>query len=124
MTTATITPSAAAGSLARITEFAATVALRVVNLVRAYKNRRDMQALASLDDRMLADIGLTRGDVRDAFAEPVWHDPSRVLVTRSRERRYSRRSAVQAVRFVTAPPTAPGAETERELISQVRARYY
>ena len=29
-----------------------------------------------LDDRMLADIGLTRGDVRDAFSEPVWRDPT------------------------------------------------
>jgi Domain of unknown function (DUF1127) len=55
------------------------------------KNRRDANALAGLDDRMLADIGLTRGDLRDAYSEPVWRDPTAVLVSRACERRVNRR---------------------------------
>ena len=48
-----------------------SMGLHVKQLIRAYRHRRDAEKLASLDDRMLADIGLTRGDLRDAFAEPL-----------------------------------------------------
>lgn len=43
--------------------------------------------LASLDERMLRDIGLTRSDLNDALSEPLWRDPTAVLVRRQRERR-------------------------------------
>jgi uncharacterized protein YjiS (DUF1127 family) len=59
-------------------------------LVERVKNRRDTMRLASLDDRMLADIGLNRSDLRDAFAELPWRDPSDVLVRRAAERRVGR----------------------------------
>jgi hypothetical protein len=39
---------------------------------------------------MLADIGLNRSDLRDAYAEPPWRDPSDVLARRAAERRLSR----------------------------------
>ena len=68
-------------------------------LVRALKNRRDAHRLAGLDDRMLADIGLTRSDLHDAYAEPLWHDPTDVLAQRAAERRRSRRKTVR-------PPSA------------------
>jgi uncharacterized protein YjiS (DUF1127 family) len=55
-----------------------------------FKNRRDAVRLADLDDRMLADIGLTRCDLRDAYAEPLWRDPTDVLARRSAERRFGR----------------------------------
>jgi len=51
------------------------------------KKRHDAMRLAGLDDRMLADIGLTRGDLRDAFAELPWRDPSELLARRAAERR-------------------------------------
>jgi uncharacterized protein YjiS (DUF1127 family) len=54
------------------------------------RNRRDSMQLAALDDRMLADIGLTRSDLRDAYAEPLWRDPSDVLARRAAEQRASR----------------------------------
>ena len=60
-------------------------------LLQTIKNRRDATMLAGLDDHMLADIGLTRGDLRDAYSEPVWRDPTAILVSRSHERRINRR---------------------------------
>jgi hypothetical protein len=47
-------------------------------------------ALAGLDRRMLADIGLNRADVSDAFSEPFWEDPTALLRERAIERRLNR----------------------------------
>jgi len=81
-------------------------------LAERVRNRRDSLQLAALDDRMLADIGLTRSDLRDAYAEPPWRDPSDVLARRAAERRMSRQrpalDCATAVRssspLVAAPP--------------------
>jgi uncharacterized protein YjiS (DUF1127 family) len=54
------------------------------------RNRHEAMRLADLDDRMLADMGLNRSDLRDAYAEPPWRDPSDVLARRAAERRLSR----------------------------------
>jgi len=59
------------------------------------KNRHDAMRLAELDDRMLADIGLSRSDLRDAYALPLWRDPSDVLARRAADRR-GRRSRTQS----------------------------
>jgi len=90
-------------------------ALGIRQLARAYSNRRDAAALARLDDRMLADIGLTRSDVRDAFAEPLWHDPTNLLRARALERRLSRPRIVLAPEggHISAPPLAPQDEFPR-----------
>ena len=74
--------------------------------IEAYRNRRDASALAAFDDRMLADIGLTRSDVRDAFAEPLWQDPTELLRMRAIERRRARHH-VPPLAPVAAPPLAP-----------------
>jgi uncharacterized protein YjiS (DUF1127 family) len=78
-----------------ITAFAIAAAVRarlsLKRLLERVKNRRDTMRLASLDDRMLADIGLNRSDLRDAFSELPWRDPSDVLVRRAAERRAGRR---------------------------------
>ena len=39
-------------------------------LARALKNRRQAVMLARMDDRMLADIGLNRSDLRDPISGP------------------------------------------------------
>lgn len=57
----------------------------LTNLVQALKHRREVKHLAEFDDRMLADIGLTRNDVWSALDEPFMRNPSWVLV-RSAER--------------------------------------
>jgi uncharacterized protein YjiS (DUF1127 family) len=59
-------------------------------VAKARRNRQDAKKLAGLDRRMLADIGLTRADVRDAFSEPFWEDPTALLRERAIERRMSR----------------------------------
>jgi uncharacterized protein YjiS (DUF1127 family) len=68
------------------------VAARLVDaFVRARRHRAQAAALAGLDSRMLADIGITRADVNDAFSEPFWEDPTALLRERALERRIYRR---------------------------------
>jgi uncharacterized protein YjiS (DUF1127 family) len=51
-------------------------------LIAAWRRRNDMAVLASFDDVMLKDIGLSRGDVLDAIAQPLWRDPTATLACR------------------------------------------
>jgi uncharacterized protein YjiS (DUF1127 family) len=81
----------AGGALVRA--FASLLALVMhwlKQLARAVRHRREARALAGLDRHMLADIGITRSDVRDAFSEPFWDDPTALLRERAIERRLSR----------------------------------
>ncbi|WP_244616487.1 MULTISPECIES: DUF1127 domain-containing protein [Xanthobacteraceae] len=66
-----------------------------LQFIRAVGRRRHLAQLGGFDDRMLRDIGLTRGDLRDASAGPLWQDPTAVLVVRSVERRAARRLATR-----------------------------
>jgi uncharacterized protein YjiS (DUF1127 family) len=90
---------------------AGIVVRRMKQFARAARHRHDAAMLAGLDDRMLADIGLTRGDLRDAFSQPLWQDPTAVLVSRVGERRASRQRPVPAPaasrRAITAPSIVP-----------------
>ena len=98
-----------------VNSVAGIVVARLRELAQMVKNRRDAVTLASLDDRMLADIGLTRGDVRDAVSEPVWRDPTAILVSRAQERRINRRrtgigpveNTFEAPSIVPTVPNAP-----------------
>ena len=78
----------------------------LAKIARALKNRRDAASLAGMDDRMLADIGLTRSDLRDAYSEPLWHDPTDVLAQRAAERRGSRRQVTAGRVAKRTPPPA------------------
>jgi uncharacterized protein YjiS (DUF1127 family) len=73
---------------------------------RLLKNRRNARMMAGMDDRMLADIGLTRSDLRDAYAQPLWRDPTDVLAGRARDKRINRRGRVDVL-AVDAPSIAP-----------------
>ena len=66
--------------------------------VRALNHRGAVHRLTHLDDRALKDIGLTRGDVEGALAQPLLVDPSRVLADRRR---------VVAPRAETVRPSRP-----------------
>src|SRR6516162_3854543 len=67
--------------------------------------RATLRALADMDRRELADIGLNPSDVRDASALPLDGDPTELLTRRVRERRGD---------AVTAPPTAWGGDRRAE----------
>jgi uncharacterized protein YjiS (DUF1127 family) len=49
--------------------------------------RATLKALANMDRRELADIGLNPSDVRDASALPLDRDPTELLAQRAHERR-------------------------------------
>ena len=77
---------------------AAPVMARLRQLAVSFRHRHDATVLLRFDDRMLADIGLTRRDVREAFSEPVWRDPTDLLAERVAGRRPARlRSRPSAV---------------------------
>jgi uncharacterized protein YjiS (DUF1127 family) len=76
----------------------------------ALEDRGQVRNLAELDDRALKDIGLMRGDVDGALAEPFYRKPTLVLVRSQAHRiRVQRLSVVDArgvrpiVPFVKAP---------------------
>ncbi len=87
--------------------FAAAAGRRLAHGARVLRNRHASAMLARLDDRMLADIGITRSDLRDAYAEPLWHDPTDVLARRARERRLNRGRTSCAATPLVSPPLAP-----------------
>lgn len=87
-----------------VTAFPGLIALRqfaraLVNLMKALRDRREVMHLAEFDERMLKDIGLSRSDVDSALAEPLFHNPSWVLV-RSAERHTRAERAVAPARSV------------------------
>jgi uncharacterized protein YjiS (DUF1127 family) len=104
MTSHAETWKSATGPFGRaIAVVAELVMTRIHRLTVAYMHRRDAAVLASFDDRMLADIGLTRSDLRAAFSEPLWRDPTVLLVNRVR----------RPARAVLAPSIVPAVGTSR-----------
>lgn len=71
----------------------------VAKAARAMARRHTLHQLGEMDDHMLRDIGLTRSDIRDAAAEPIWRDATQVLVSRSVERRAAVRLRARAGRM-------------------------
>ena len=42
--------------------------------VRRFRDRREMNALLNMDDHMLHDIGVSRGDVQREATRSLWRD--------------------------------------------------
>ena len=107
--TTLVAPSSCSQAFAAV----GTAAVRVGRWVAdAWRHRHDAAALASFDDRMLADIGLTRADLNDALAEPLWRDPTSVLARRRATHRRARRAAIAALASRPASPSlVPGPDT-------------
>ena len=85
-----VLPLAGATALRALLALMALVTRWLKELARARRNRREAVKLAGLDRRMLADIGISRADVSDAFSEPFWEDPTALLRERAIERRLNR----------------------------------
>ena len=65
------------------------VVTTVYRFVRAWQNRRALTSLTQFDDHMLADIGLTRADVRETLELPFTHDLGRELQFRAARKYHS-----------------------------------
>lgn len=102
-----LTISTAAPLTRRLWTFARRAKRGLKRLAEKVRNRHDAMRLAELDDRMLADIGLNRSDLRDAYAVPPWKDPSDMLAQRAAARRGRKLRA--------SPPCAPVATVATEL---------
>ena len=79
----------------RLASHAASTA---ASLWQAYLGRRAANQLLDLDDRMLRDMGVTRGDVRAAMTLPVRKDPSQYLFAVAEERRAAMRDQAREMR--------------------------
>jgi uncharacterized protein YjiS (DUF1127 family) len=71
---------------AAMRRFLSGLATLSYSAVRSSMQRRALAPLASLDDRMLRDIGLARADVYDAMTLPVGQDAAAFLEDRRRAR--------------------------------------
>ena len=99
-------PNSAPSVFASVASAAARFATR---LREAGEHRRVVHSLASLDDHMLRDIGLTRFDVAAALVEPALTDGTLVLAERARELRHHQRAMAQeAQAWAALMPDAAG----------------
>lgn len=105
-----ILPLAGATALRGLASMLALVTYWVKSLARARRHRREARALAGLDRRMLADIGVTRADVSDAFSGPFWEDPTALLRERAIERRLYRAGGAEPG-FRRPPTDRPARQT-------------
>jgi uncharacterized protein YjiS (DUF1127 family) len=88
----------ALGALGRgVSVLAVTAASGLKAFARAWENRRQAQALARLEPRMLADMGINHADLRDAFSSPIWEDPTHLLQERVAERRCNRSAGMTTI---------------------------
>ncbi|HZP75341.1 MAG TPA: DUF1127 domain-containing protein [Pseudolabrys sp.] len=94
-----------------LTMLSAFVLYWAKRFTRGFRHRRAAASLAGLDERMLADIGLTQSDLRDAVSEPLWRDPTALLRARALERRLSRHGI--SFGLADAPPLAPALRSAR-----------
>ena len=74
---------------------ASGVVATLVRLWTRFQNRRDVARLLELDDHMLKDLGIARGDVFEALSEPVVADPSELLAASAGERRLAERARIR-----------------------------
>jgi uncharacterized protein YjiS (DUF1127 family) len=92
-------------------------------LERAIEHRRAMQVLARLDDRMLADIGLSRSDVGNSYVGSLFSDTTTNLRARALERRLARYGISHG--FVDDKPVAPSIvpKVDTATVSQARVAF-
>ena len=99
----------------RLLELTVAALSPVIEFWRSMRNRRSVAKLLEWDDRMLRDIGLTRGDVCSVMALPASADPSCRLSELSGERR----SAIRADARERAGLSARGSRRPPSLPSKV-----
>ena len=72
--------------------FIAQVAAPAVSVRAAWYNRRIVGQLATLDDHLLRDMGITRFDLASVLADPRLSDPTEELGLRAKDARRNKRA--------------------------------
>ncbi len=81
-----------------------------IRFVRARRRRRDLAMLLEMDNRLLTDIGLTRGEVWAASRTPWWREPAALAdATRRRDEAMAGVKRQAALHVVRTRPIAPDA---------------
>jgi uncharacterized protein YjiS (DUF1127 family) len=110
----TLTPPLAIVRLPRfvilLAAVSAAVVQRITRLRNGWRRRHEAVMLVRADEHILADLGICRGDVHDAFSGPPWQDPTVLLRTRALERRLSRHRVAHAF-----PSPTPTSSSERDV---------
>ena len=97
LTSATTVPADAAvaktgfrakGYLGKVVEVIATSWMRL-------RNRRQVHDLLGLDDYLLRDLGVARGDVFEALSNPLVNDPTAILAAAANQHRLSERARLR-----------------------------
>lgn len=107
----------ATASTVHSTGLLARVLASLSSLKTVWDRRRLVGQMASLDDHMLRDIGLTRFDIDSVLADPAMTDPTWRLSLRAREARSNQRAAVlerrQWANLLGTPEDAPPSNPDR-----------
>jgi uncharacterized protein YjiS (DUF1127 family) len=69
-----------------IKKWAAKAAREITELIAALLMRSAIKPLLSIDERSLADIGLSRADLIACLATPITTNPARFLASHARRR--------------------------------------
>jgi len=97
LTSATTVPADAA--VAKTGLSASVVLAKVVGgIVNAWtrlRNRRRVHDLLGLDDYLLRDLGVARGDVFEALSNPLVNDPTAILAAAANQHRLSERARLR-----------------------------
>jgi uncharacterized protein YjiS (DUF1127 family) len=90
------------------------VVAKLIGFWTRFHNRRNVKRLLQLDEHMLKDLGIARGDVFEALSEPMAADPSALLAASASERRLSERArARESLRAAHAMDAAERAAAAR-----------
>lgn len=111
-----ISPTAA-NSATTLKAGALSIVKRMASVWQFWAYRRSMTQIVALDDHMLKDIGITRGDVNLAATMPYADDPTAHLRVLAMERRASdlvwTKNAEERRKFRAQRPKASGCEPYR-----------
>jgi uncharacterized protein YjiS (DUF1127 family) len=99
--------------------FAHMIGQRLAAARRAWRHHRELAALVDADPRILADIGLTRGEVRAIALSARWRQSTRETIATLIASRIESRSAL--LRRIASPSLAPSG-SERAAVRRDRLR--
>lgn len=94
------------GAFVQIEERLLSISDRLYWLISAYRNRSEVRNLLHVDDRTLADIGLSRADVMAALESRFDRDPSADLARCRDVKRQAQTRLRQEVKAVWRSPSA------------------